>query len=302
MEDTQTDQQPETRRPFDRIVHKPSCGSLFSGIGAMDLGIQRAGFELKWQVEIDPYCRRVLERHWPDVRRHDDVRTWPQPSTERVDLVFGGFPCTDISHAGRREGIEGQQSGLWSEMRRIICELRPRFVLVENVAALLGRGASRVFGDLVADGFDCEWACIPAAAAGAPFIRDRVFVVATTRGLDTLPVLRELPLHDSRDARARLRVPAGGRVGNGPVFDWDDGDGAVSDSERREEFDVAGVATKSRRACGLAVAAGNQWRVEPRVGRVADGVANRVDRLRGLGNAVCPQVAEWIGRRVISVL
>lgn len=277
-------------------------GSLFSGIGAMDLGIERSGFKLKWQVEIDPYCRRVLARHWPDVRRWDDVRTWPQPDTERVDLLFGGFPCTDISHAGRREGIEGQQSGLWSEFRRIIRTLRPRFVLVENVAALLGRGASRVFGDLAADGYDCEWACIPAAAFGAPFVRDRVFVVATPCGLDTLPVLRELSLHDSRNARARLRVPSGGRLGDGPVFDWDDGDGADADGERCEKLDVAGVATESRRACRLAVAARDQWRVEPRMGRVAYGVANRVDRLRGLGNAVVPQVAEWIGRRIIAAV
>ena len=268
----------------ENLVHKPSCGSLFSGIGAMDLGIQRAGFELKWQVEIDPYCRRVLERHWPDVRRHDDVRTWSQPDTERVDLVFGGFPCTDISHAGRREGIEGKQSGLWSEMRRIIRELRPRIVLVENVAALLGRGASRVFGDLAADGFDCEWACVPAAAVGAPHLRDRVFVCAhgASRGQ---PELRRTQRQDGQldGIREKVADADGARLEVGQVFGGDAGK------------ELAAFERSCRTGAG-------QWAAEPDVGRMADGVANRVDRLRGLGNGVVPQVAEWIGRRLISVL
>src|SRR6187551_321237 len=126
-----------------------------------------------WQVEIDPYCRRVLAKHWPDVRRHDDVRTFPPTDAGewRVDVICGGFPCQDISNAGKRAGIDGERSGLWAEYARIVRALRPSIVVVENVAALLNRGIERVLGDLAACGFDAEWEVLPAAAAGAPHFR-----------------------------------------------------------------------------------------------------------------------------------
>ncbi|MFM9962236.1 MAG: DNA cytosine methyltransferase [Planctomycetaceae bacterium] len=156
------------------------CGSLFSGAGGMDLGLERAGFKLKWQVEIDPFARRVLERHWPTVRRWDDVRTWPQPDTERVDLLCGGFPCTDISSAGAKAGIEGEFSGLWFEYARIIRKLRPRFVLVENVADLLVRGIDRVLGDLAKCGYHAGWRVFSSCEFGFPFMRRRLFLFACT--------------------------------------------------------------------------------------------------------------------------
>lgn len=153
-------------------------GSLFAGIGGFDLGFERAGMECRWQVEIDDYANRVLAKHWPSVRRWPDVRTWPQPDTERVDVICGGFPCQDISVAGRKVGIEGERSGLWCEFARIVRVLRPRFVVVENTPALLDRGIGRVLGDLAEGGFNVEWDCLPAAAFGAPHIRDRLFIVA----------------------------------------------------------------------------------------------------------------------------
>ncbi len=225
------------------------CGSLFSGIGGMDLGLERAGFKLKWQVEIDPYCRRVLERHWPDVRRWDDVRTWPQPDTERVDLLCGGFPCQDISHAGRMAGIDGERSGLWREYARIIREIRPSIVLVENVSALLDRGIDRVLGDLAAMGFDAEWGVLSSCAMGAAHMRERVFVVAHATG------------RGSRQLR------------------WE---------QRTEE----------------STADGDIHRTEgkPGVARELDGVPYRLERCRGIGNAVDPRVAEWIGRRIIAAV
>jgi DNA (cytosine-5)-methyltransferase 1 len=152
-------------------------GSLFAGIGGFDLAAERAGMVVKWQVEIDPFCRRVLEKHWPHVRRYEDVRT-VGPELERVDVVCGGFPCQDISVAGRGAGLAGERSGLWSEMRRIIGELRPRYVVVENVPALLGRGMGTVLGNLAEVGYDAEWECLPAVAFGARHIRDRVWIVA----------------------------------------------------------------------------------------------------------------------------
>ena len=105
-------------------------GSLFAGIGGLDLGLERAGMECRWQVEIDDYANRVLARHWPDVLRHDDIRTWPQPDAERVDLICGGFPCQDISYAGKGAGLEGKRSGLFFELIRVVREMEPRCVLL----------------------------------------------------------------------------------------------------------------------------------------------------------------------------
>jgi DNA (cytosine-5)-methyltransferase 1 len=153
-------------------------GSLFAGIGGFDLGFERAGIKTVWQVEIDPFCRKVLEKNFPHAERFDDIRGCGRHNLTGVDVIAGGFPCQDVSNAGKRAGIDGTRSGLWSQMRRVICELRPRIVVVENVAALLGRGLERVLGDLAESGFDAEWDCIPAFAVGAPHRRDRVFIVA----------------------------------------------------------------------------------------------------------------------------
>jgi DNA (cytosine-5)-methyltransferase 1 len=157
-------------------------GSLFSGIGGFDLGFRRAGIETVWQVEIDEYCRRVLARHFPDARRFTDVREVGGQNLPSVDILSGGFPCQDISNAGKRAGIDGERSGLWSEYARIIRELRPRYVVVENVAALLGRGMERVLGDLAACGYDAEWQSIRASDVGAPHRRERIWIVAYPAG------------------------------------------------------------------------------------------------------------------------
>ena len=157
-------------------------GSLFAGIGGFDLGFQRAGIKTVWQVEIDAYCRAVLASHFPDAQRFDDVRTVGGHNLPRVDILSGGFPCQDISNAGKRAGIDGERSGLWSEYARIIRELRPRYVVVENVAALLGRGMGRVLGDLAACGYDAEWQSIRASDVGAPHRRERIWIVAYPNG------------------------------------------------------------------------------------------------------------------------
>lgn len=162
-------------------------GSLFAGIGGFDLGFERAGMVCKWQVEIDDYANRVLAKHWPDVHRERDIRECGVHNLERVDVICGGFPCQDISYAGRGAGLEGERSGLFFEAVRVVRELRPRIVVLENVAALLTRGLDRVLGTLAEIGYDAEWHCIPAAAVGAPHIRDRVFVLgfANCDGLES---------------------------------------------------------------------------------------------------------------------
>lgn len=153
-------------------------GSLFAGIGGFDLGLERAGFQTAWFCEQDEFCQRVLAKHWPDVPCYPDIRELKGSDVEPVEILCGGFPCQDLSYAGRGAGIEGERSGLWSEYARLVGELRPRYVLVENVPALLTRGLGRVLGDLAALGYDAEWDCIPASAVGAPHRRDRIWIVA----------------------------------------------------------------------------------------------------------------------------
>lgn len=184
-------------------------GSLFAGIGGIDLGFERAGMRCVWQVEIDDYASRVLAKHWPTVRRWPDVRTWPQADTQWVDVIAAGFPCQDISYAGTGEGLDGSRSGLFYEVARIVRTLGPRIVVLENVAALLTRGMGDVLGTLAAIGYDAQWHCIPAAAIGAPHIRDRAFIVAHAQsvGLDEGTGLRS----GNSKLRGRRHVGHGGR-------------------------------------------------------------------------------------------
>lgn len=156
---------------------------LFSGIGGFSLGLERTGgFETVAFCEIEPYPRAVLAKHWPHVPCYEDVRTLTADTLARdgidVDVICGGFPCQDVSFAGKRAGLEGARSGLWGEYARLIGELRPRFVIVENVPGLLSLGMGTVLGDLASLGYDATWDCIPAAAVGAPHRRDRVWIVA----------------------------------------------------------------------------------------------------------------------------
>lgn len=252
--------------------------SLFSGIGGLDLGLDRAGWTCVGQVEKDPYCQRVLAKHWPEVPRHDDVRTavewWRSRPRPAVRAVVGGWPCQPVSTAGRRLA-QADDRWLWPATAAVIRELRPYWVLLENVAGLLGRGMGDVLGDLAACGYDAEWDCVPAAAVGAPHLRDRVFIVAYPSG--------------RRTGRTR------GSVGDGP------------DRLRLAAQELAHADGVGRRRQAQFQPAGwpepvhsGWWAAEPRVGRVADGVPGRVDRLRALGNAVVPQVAEWIGRLILA--
>jgi DNA (cytosine-5)-methyltransferase 1 len=156
---------------------------LFSGIGGFSLGLERSGyFETVAFCEIAPYPRRVLAKHWPGVPQYDDICTLTADRLAAdeiaIDAICGGFPCQDISNAGKGAGLAGERSGLWREYRRLVGELRPRVVFVENVAALLGRGLGDVLGDLAEIGYDAEWHCIPASAVGAPHQRDRLWIVA----------------------------------------------------------------------------------------------------------------------------
>jgi DNA (cytosine-5)-methyltransferase 1 len=246
-------------------------GSLFSGVGGMDLGFERAGIKTLWQVEVDEHCRGVLGRHFPDAERFVDVREVGERNLKPVDIISGGFPCQDISVAGAGRGLAGERSGLWAEMRRIVCELRPRFVVVENVSALLYRGIGRVLGDLAAGGYDAEWDCLPACAFGAPHRRERVFLVAYPNGFrfgagGRSDIGDEVPYHQEWSAAKNIRTWAG----------W-------------------------QRWIGETFQNGNWAETDPEVLGMDDGIPNRVERIHALGNSIVPQIAEWIGKRIVEV-
>ena len=165
-----------------------TVGSLFSGIGGLDLGLERAGMTVRWQSEIDPYASRVLAKHWPTVPNLGDVTQIEWSDVEPVDLICGGFPCQDISVLGKRAGLSGERSGLWANYAEAVRVLRPRHVLVENVPSLLVRGFDRVAADLAGMGYGFEWAVIPASAIGAPHLRARIWILAYPGGKrDRLP-------------------------------------------------------------------------------------------------------------------
>lgn len=179
---------------------------LFSGIGGFSLGLERTGgFETVAFCEIEPFARKVLAKHWPHVPCYNDVRelTSEQLSADgiSVDVICGGFPCQDISFAGLGAGLAGERSGLWSEIARLAGELRPQYLILENVAALLSRGLGDVLGDLASLGYDAEWHCIPASYIGAWHRRDRVWVLAypdrivRQQGLSEKPILRQCDVH-----------------------------------------------------------------------------------------------------------
>ena len=285
----------------------PTFGSLFAGIGGLDLGLERAGWECRWQVEIDEFCRQVLAKHWPDVPRYADVRECGEHNLKPVDLICGGFPCQPVSVAGKRLA-QRDERWLWPEFARVVREVRPRYVLVENVPGLLAHGMGDVLRDLAAIGYDAEWESIPAAAAGAPHLRYRVFIVAHARSA-------ELRDESGRGSGSRRQGQAKSR-NDGTQRTVADSARPHGRQQRRQLRRTRQRTVDGREGCrrtqykrtnkekvttsAATTLRSGWWAIEPNVGRVADGVPARVDRLRALGNAVVPQVAEWVGRRILD--
>jgi DNA (cytosine-5)-methyltransferase 1 len=283
-----------------------TVGSLFAGIGGFDLGFERAGFDIKWQVEIDPYCRAVLAKHWPEVKRYTDVRELHMPEPAWVDVVCGGFPCQPVSIAGAKRA-QRDERWLWPEFARLVDELRPNYVVVENVPGLLIRGMDDVLGDLAGLGYDAEWQSIPAAAVGAPHLRWRVWIVAYASRERRIQSAQSRcvkgarqwtgdggALADTESLSGELR-PAERERSRRPASGCDVSDAECTRLEGDEREVVAGARIWRQDAD---LARSDWWAVEPDVGRVAHGVPARVDRLRGLGNAIVPQIAQWIAERI----
>lgn len=151
---------------------------LFSGIGGFSLGLERAGMQTVAFCEVDEAARKVLRKHWPEVPIYEDVKTLRCEDVGSIDVICGGFPCQDISLAGKGAGLAGERSGLWFEMHRLIQEIRPSWVIAENVSALRSRGLDQVLRSLAEIGYDAEWHCIPACFVGAWHKRDRIWILA----------------------------------------------------------------------------------------------------------------------------
>lgn len=260
-------------------MHDPTVGSLFSGIGGLDLGLERAGWRVRWQCESDPYARAVLARHWPDVPCYPDVRALGD--VEPVTLLCGGFPCQPVSVAGKRLA-QADPRWLWPAFARVIADLRPPVVLLENVPGLRSAGLRDVLADLAELGFDAEWTIARACDLGAPHIRARLFLVATDADR---PELRLEPGWFSRAARAACAPIPRDVATTRPAPD--------PDSLRRVESAIR-IATQRgwARHCGWPLGA---------VERVDDGISRAMERRRCLGNAVVPQVAQWIGERLMDL-
>ncbi len=286
-----------------------TIGSLFSGIGGLELGLERAGIgPVRWQAEVDPFARSILRKHWPGVTLYRDVREVRHGATEPVRVICGGFPCQPVSYAGLRRGADDER-WLWPECRRILNELRPEWGVFENVPGLRTRGLNDVLGDLAALGLAAEWVDLRASDVGAPHRRERIFIVTHRDGaaLDQWRVAIERAMAE-RGIGTRAADARGASMANG------DGHGRVELGAARIHDHRPLRNHAPRRGEG---ARANEWpprhgdidgwrrwveRGGPRplICRGVDGVPDRLDRLSALGNAVVPMVSELVGRAIVE--
>jgi len=278
-------------------MQKMTFGSLFSGIGGFDLGLERAGMECRWQVEIDDYATRVLAKHWPHVTRWGDIRTFPlgQPSDWHVDLICAGVPCQPVSIAGRKKGASDER-WMWGEALRVVADLQPRFFVAENPVGILSHDGGRTFRGLLralaSVGYVCEWHVIAAADVGAPHLRQRVWLVAHAKSVCGWARFCQAAQienrNEPRDSSAALADAHGEGLQRSVLEHTGPGLSRPRSGARRDEKQ------------DVPEASAGWWSIEPDVGRVAHGIPSRVDRFRCLGNAVVPQVVEVIGRAILQ--
>ena len=322
----------------DRPMTRLRVLDLFSGIGGFSLGLERTGgFETVAFCEIEEFPRKVLAKHWPDIPIHRDVRKLKGTDIGPVDVICGGYPCQPFSIAGQRRGKEDDRH-LWPEFSRLVAELRPAWVIGENVAGHISMGLDDVLSDLEGQGYACRTFVIPACALDAPHRRDRVWTVAYADGGNDRRTPRQ---NEGKIQKERLHewnenwifsqsseICAEAAMGHAPELPRDGGelDACVvrSDGGTREFGGTSGeklVADTNDAGLQGGAEAGNlgrqrsrgnqqperradlpraTWLPEPDVGRVANGVPKRVDRLKALGNAVVPAIPEMIGRAILE--
>ena len=324
---------------------------LFSGIGGFSLGLERVGFKTIGFCEVDPYCRLLLQKHWKGVTIHNDIKKLEAKDIkEPIDILTGGFPCQPYSVAGKQKGTDDNRY-LWPDMFRVIKEVKPTFVIAENVRGIINIQDGMVFetvcSDLESEGFEIQTFIIPAAGVGAPHKRERVWIVGYSKhngSLTTKIERRNNKINDraeegknttlepertsrSRDneimenSRRTLRQGASIREKNEDEIRKEDADkfkrsGSSSEpdvADTKSEQSISeyyreqpGEASEQKqiksRGSDSRTLWETDWLVEPNVGRVANGIPGRAHRLRGLGNAIVPKIAEEIGRAIWKTL
>lgn len=268
-------------------------GSLFSGIGGFDLAAQWMGWENVFQVEWDKYCQRVLEKNFPNVKRYGDIKEFDGTKYRGlVDIISGGFPCQPFSHAGKRKG-QTDDRYLWPEMLRVIGEIKPSYIVGENVNGLVsmanGETLGRILSDMEGEGYQTEQFIIPACGVGMWHRRDRIWIIAyyeSKRAGRIQNQSKEEGTQNSIELSGKLcRVLSNTNGIRGKT--------GISRQEQGQEGITRVINNSSCKAGGK-----NIWSIEPSVGRVANGIPHRVDRLKGLGNAIVPQVAYQIFKAI----
>jgi len=279
---------------------------LFSGIGGFSLGLERAGMKTVAFCEIEEYPRKVLKKHWPDVPIYTDVRTLTKEQLDNdgitVDVICGGFPCQDLSVAGKKAGFDGDRSSLYREMLRLVSECRPRYAIFENVTGLLtgesGRWFAQFLYDLAEIGFDAEWHCISASAIGAHHHRDRIWIIA-------YPNLQRSILPKKTRDNGKNTMESNDQQSQGcssahALFSNTTGKRQQGQGQLKQSL-LAKAYGEGKTINAIASSLGDIWAVEPELGRVANGIPNRSHRLKALGNAVVPQIPELIGRAIMEI-
>jgi DNA (cytosine-5)-methyltransferase 1 len=310
---------------------------LFSGIGGFSLGLQNTGgFETVAFCEIEPYCHKVLKKHWQDVPIYNDIKELNYDTLQadgiEPTVITGGFPCQDISVAGRQEGIIGERSSLWSEYARLIRDVRPAWAIIENVSALRSKGLVLVLQNLSEIGYNAEWHCIPCSSIGGLHRRDRIWIIAypmensrCTLGQRSFIEGENEDEVGEGNANQYQRSSSTSRT-NGQLQTKQDVTNSMCEGLERSGFSTyndrqnkeghKGTYGSASKPSGLrgepkhivrreqierfAQHAQAKWTVEPDVGRVAYGIPRRVDRLKGLGNAVVPQIPQFLGESILN--
>ena len=253
------------------------------------MGGKLLGWSTKCAVEVDPYARKILLSRQKDGVLEpfpiwDDIRTFDgKPWRGSIDIVTGGFPCQDISAAGKGKGIEAERSGLWVEMARIIREVRPRYALVENSPRLASRGLGSVLGNLAEMGYNAQWGVLGAHHVGAPHKRDRIWIVAT----DTNSKSKRF--EQQRKTRRRKHFQNCRKT----ISECNGSEECLANTDSQRELQQKGIRLQigRRSSCGSSKKR-DKWPIEPNVGRVAHGVPSRMDRLKTLGNGQVPRVVK----------
>jgi len=276
--------------------------SAFAGIGGIDLGISAAmpEAEIRYQIEIDPYCRAVLAKHWPEATRYEDVQTVKPADITGTQILLAGVPCQDTSVASPTgTGLDGERSGLWREVKRLIRSVSTiEWLVVENVPGLLGRGMDRLLGDLSESGFSyVEWDCLSSASIGACHRRDRIWIIASRHTPNSYgSAVWEFP---ERNTPGRYDVQSSRETES------------LNDGSQRSATNPLspGLSFRERMEGSwayAAVARGNGWNTEPPVCPLDDGIpgrlANRRNAIKALGNSVQPQVAYFVGKRLRQLI